>query len=73
MTAEPKHSITGHESWEFDRVERVREIAGRLKVSRQSVYGWLRSGALPSIRVGPRTILVLERDLSAFLSVRRMP
>ena len=35
----------------------VEELAGELGLSRQSVYGALRNGSIPSIRVGKRFIL----------------
>lgn len=42
------------------------EVAGILKVSLPTVYRWIRSGALPSLRVG-RGRRIRESELNAFL------
>ena len=42
------------------------EVAGVLKVSLPTVYRWIRSGALPSLRVG-RGRRIRESELNAFL------
>ncbi len=42
------------------------EVAGRLKVSLPTVYRWIRSGALPCLRVG-RGRRIRESALQAFL------
>jgi len=47
---------------------RVDEVASMLGVSQNMVYIWVRSGRLPGIKVGPRSLRVRRADLEAFLA-----
>jgi len=49
------------------------EVAQLLGVSRSSVLRLIRSGALASIRVGPRTIRVSVAELERFVETRTIP
>ncbi|MHB8598188.1 MAG: helix-turn-helix domain-containing protein [Ktedonobacteraceae bacterium] len=45
------------------------QVADRLQVSSQTVYSWLRTGELPSVRIG-RLWRVRPSDLEEFLRKR---
>ncbi len=53
-----------------DRLLAVPEVARRLAVSQWTVYRLLRGGAVPSLKVGSRR-LVVERDLQSFIESAR--
>jgi excisionase family DNA binding protein len=53
-----------------DRLLTIPETCQRLRWSRTWVYQSIRSGALPSILLGPRSRRVRERDLIAFIEAR---
>lgn len=42
------------------------QAADRLQVTRRTVYNWLRSGALPGLKIGPRFWRIAVSDLSTF-------
>ena len=44
----------------------VREVAERLKVTRQAVYNWIADGRLVSVKLG-RSVRITERALQVFL------
>lgn len=44
----------------------VEDVAERLRVSKKTVYGWLRSGELRSIRLGGLW-RISEEDLAQFI------
>jgi excisionase family DNA binding protein len=48
----------------------IPETCQRLRWSRTWVYQSIRSGALPSVVLGPRSRRVRERDLTAFIDAR---
>jgi len=43
------------------------EVADRLKVSRDTVLRWLRSGKLPAAHLGHKTYRITEDALEAFM------
>lgn len=47
------------------------EVATMLQFSRQTVYGWLKSGKLPHIKLGPRTIRIYRHELDRFLEAHK--
>jgi len=49
------------------------QVAELLGVSRSSVLRLLRSGALPCVRVGPRTLRVSVNELERFVAARMIP
>jgi excisionase family DNA binding protein len=53
-----------------DRLLTIPETAQQLRWSRAWVYQSIRSGALPSILLGPKSRRVRERDLAAFIEAR---
>lgn len=54
-------------SEQTNRLLTYREVAEVLRVSRRTVQGLVSGGRLPSLRVGPRGVRVLESDLDAFI------
>jgi len=44
----------------------IKEVMAILKVSRETLYTWLRKGELPSCRIG-RAYRVSSKDLEAFI------
>lgn len=53
------------------RLLTLTEVARLLRVSKRTVYALVRSGRLPSIRVGVRGVRVLETDLARYLEDAR--
>jgi len=53
-----------------DRLLTIPDTCQRLRWGRTWVYQSIRSGALPSILLGPRSRRVRERDLAAFIEAR---
>ena len=49
-----------------EEVYTAAEVAERLKVRRETVYGWCGSGELKHVRIG-RTVRIRVSDLEAFL------
>jgi excisionase family DNA binding protein len=45
----------------------MNEVAALLKVHRNTVENWVRSGRLPVQRLGHRTVRIRREDLEAFL------
>jgi excisionase family DNA binding protein len=46
----------------------VAEVSARYRVTRQTIYLWIRKGALPVIRIGPgATIRVSQKQADALL------
>jgi excisionase family DNA binding protein len=52
------------------RTLRVKQVTKILNVPRATVYGWIATGALPSIKIG-RVLLIAVDDLEAFLARHR--
>jgi excisionase family DNA binding protein len=50
----------------MDALWTVSEVADTLRVSPATVYGWVRSGQLPAVRLGSRLIRIRDHDLLAF-------
>ncbi len=50
-----------------DKLITVKEAASRLSVSVRTVYRLMDSGALPSIRVGPKSRRISESALDSFI------
>lgn len=48
------------------------EIAAKLKVHRETVYNWIRSGRLKAVRAG-RQLRVAESELRRFLGTQEGP
>ena len=48
----------------------VDEIAERLKVSRMTVYRWIKAGQLGAYKIGGE-FRITERDIERFLEARR--
>jgi excisionase family DNA binding protein len=48
----------------------VRQVAERLQLSRTWTFRLISSGALPSLKLGPRSRRVRESDLDAFIRAR---
>jgi excisionase family DNA binding protein len=49
------------------------QVADRLQVSLSDVRRKIRSGILPSVRLGPRQVRVLVSDLQVYVKSRRRP
>jgi excisionase family DNA binding protein len=49
----------------------IEYVEGLFGVTRKTVVGWLASGELPHLRLGPRTIRIAEADLEQFIADRR--
>jgi len=45
----------------------VPEIAGLLKLSRQTIYNWIDAGTLPHLQAGERRVRVWRSDLLALM------
>ena len=54
-----------------ERLLTTAEVAERLGVHPVTVRNWVRSGELPSLRLGHRIRRVSEQDLASFLRIRR--
>jgi excisionase family DNA binding protein len=52
-----------------DRFLTPQEVAGHLRVSKMTVYRLLKSGELPSVRIG-RSLRVREEDVDCYLAKR---
>ena len=51
---------------------RLPEVLNRLKVSRSTIYAWMRDGRFPKpIKLGLRPIAWLEDAVDAFIAARR--
>ena len=48
-----------------------RDVADELGLTRQTIYDWIRSGALPSVLLSPRARRIKQEDLDRFLAARR--
>lgn len=46
----------------------VPEVSGKAKAHENTVRGWIRSGQLPAVKIGPRMIRVRRSDLEEFLT-----
>lgn len=56
--------------WYFDAMTQnytVDEVAASLRVTRRTVYRWIESGKLPTVKAGKRH-LITDADVRAFLS-----
>lgn len=42
----------------------VREAASQLRVSTATIWRWIRSGELPSYRVGPKRVMLAQKDVA---------
>jgi excisionase family DNA binding protein len=51
-----------------DRLLRIPEVQERLQKGRADVYALLKSGALPSVLLGPRSRRIRESDLDAYIA-----
>jgi excisionase family DNA binding protein len=51
-----------------DRLLRIPKVQERLQKGRADVYALLKSGALPSVLLGPRSRRVRESDLDAYIA-----
>jgi putative molybdopterin biosynthesis protein len=43
------------------------EVAEELRVTRKTVYNWIKTGALSAIKVGPRSWRIRREHLDVFL------
>jgi excisionase family DNA binding protein len=53
------------------RLLTVTEVAAALRVSKRTAYALVRSGEIPSLRVGTRGVRVLEPDLERYVQAAR--
>lgn len=73
-----RHAVdmTVHEKAPYDgsrtRLLRVNDVAGQLAISRDSVYRLVRSGELPSFRVGER-LRFRQTDVDSYVEENREP
>jgi len=51
----------------FDPLLRVQDVARRLDIGRSMAYQLLRSGELPSVRIGSKIVRVQQSDLEAYI------
>ncbi len=42
----------------------VKEVADRLRVTRQSVYNWINDGRLKAVKVGGKALRITERSVN---------
>ena len=49
----------------------VPEVSNEAKAHENTVRGWIRSGQLPAVKIGPRMIRVRRKDLDEFLTPYR--
>lgn len=49
----------------------VPQVAERIGVSERTVWRWVTSGGLPSVRLGTKLVRVLPHDLDAWLQHNR--
>lgn len=49
---------------------RPAEVADQLGATKQTIWGWCRSGKLPHIRLSSRNFRIRQSDLNAFLDAR---
>ena len=54
-------------------VYRPTQVAARLEISRAKAYRLIRSGAIPSVRVGARGLRVRVADFDAYLEALTAP
>lgn len=54
----------------MDKLLAADEVAAILGVHRSSVLAFARAGALPVIRLGPRTVRFREQDVARFVDAR---
>jgi excisionase family DNA binding protein len=47
------------------------EVAQGLRVTRRTVYAWIKNGELQAIKVGPRELRVTPQQINAFLARRQ--
>jgi excisionase family DNA binding protein len=45
------------------------EVGAELRVTRKTVYNWIKSRALPAVKVGPRSWRIRREALDQFLKV----
>ncbi len=50
----------------------LQEVAERLKVSRYSVYNYIKSGELPCVMLSPKKRRFLEKDVEEFLQQKKV-
>ena len=55
---------------EENRLLRPAEVADQLGATKQTIWGWCRSGKLPHIRLSSRNFRIRQSDLNNFLSTR---
>jgi excisionase family DNA binding protein len=48
-----------------------RDVAEQLDVTLRTVYGWIATGKLPSVRLSARARRIRQDDLDRFLAARR--
>jgi excisionase family DNA binding protein len=53
-----------------DELLTVAEAAGRLKVTRHTIYRWIAEGRLPAVRYSPRVVRVRSGDLERYREAR---
>lgn len=54
-----------------DELLTIDETAAKLRVSRRTVWGWIGSGVLRALRVGPRTTRVERTEVERLISDAR--
>lgn len=55
---------------EFNEIMTPKQVAEYLQVHSKTVYDWIASGELPSIKLGPRSIRIKKSDIDDFLMER---
>ena len=50
-----------------DEIYTVEEVKDKMKVTRQTVYNWIKSGALESFKVG-RSVRITDAALKRFIA-----
>jgi excisionase family DNA binding protein len=48
-----------------------RDVAAELDVTLRTVYSWIATGKLASVRLSPRARRIPQKDLDRFLAIRR--
>ena len=63
--------MAGHEARDGSVALTIRGVVAEIGLSRSTIYGLIREGQLPTVKIGCRR-LVLRRDLDAMLEAGRI-
>ena len=56
----------------LDRIYTIPEVAGLLGVHKDTVQTWIEEGKLGSVKIGYRTVRILQSDVDEFIRSRHV-